>query len=116
VAVLFLAAVGASVTFNQLPLTVGIAYVVLSLITFGAYAWDKSSARMGAWRTAEGSLHLLGLAGGWPGALIAQQMLRHKSKKTSFVAVLWATVLINGAVFLWLHTERGQAALQVFLT
>jgi uncharacterized membrane protein YsdA (DUF1294 family) len=71
---------------------------------------------MGAWRTAEGSLHLLGLAGGWPGALIAQQMLRHKSKKTSFVAVLWATVLINGAVFLWLHTERGQAALQVFLT
>lgn len=116
VAVLFLAAVGASVALEQLPLILGIAYAVLSLVTFGAYAWDKSSARMGAWRTAEGSLHLLGLAGGWPGALIAQQVLRHKSRKTSFVTVLWATVLINGGVFLWLHTDRGQAALEAFLT
>ena len=116
VAVLFLATVAGSVALKQLPLIVGIAYAVMSLITFGAYAWDKTSARMGGWRTAEGSLHLLGLAGGWPGALIAQQVLRHKSRKASFVTVLWATVLINGSVFLWLHTERGQAALGVFLT
>jgi uncharacterized membrane protein YsdA (DUF1294 family)/cold shock CspA family protein len=112
VAVVFLGAVGTSIAFNQLPLIAGIAYLVLSLITFGAYAWDKSAARSGAWRTAEGTLHLLGLAGGWPGALIAQQMLRHKSKKASFLAVFWVTVLINCGALLWLHTERGQAALQ----
>ena len=116
VAVLFLSAVAVSVASNELPPIVGIAYALLSLVTFGAYAWDKSSARIGAWRTAEGTLHLLGLAGGWPGALIAQQTLRHKSRKFSFVSVLWATVLINGGVFLWLHTEGGQAALQTLLT
>jgi uncharacterized membrane protein YsdA (DUF1294 family)/cold shock CspA family protein len=115
VAVLFFAAVGASVALNQLPLIVGIAYAVLSLITFMAYAWDKTAARSGGWRTAESTLHLLGLFGGWPGALIAQQTLRHKSKKGSFVAVLWATVLINGGAFVWLQTEDGQAALEAFL-
>lgn len=114
-AVLFLAVVGTSVALKEIPLVVGIGYALLSLVTFGAYAWDKSSARTGAWRTAERSLHLLGLAGGWPGALIAQQTLRHKSKKDSFVIVLWATVLINGGAFVWLHTESGQAALQAFL-
>jgi uncharacterized membrane protein YsdA (DUF1294 family) len=116
VAALFLGAVGASIALNQLPLVVGLAYALLSLITFVAYAWDKSAARSGAWRTAEATLHLLGLAGGWPGALIAQQTLRHKSKKASFLAVFWLTVLINCGAALWLHTERGQAALQVFLT
>jgi uncharacterized membrane protein YsdA (DUF1294 family)/cold shock CspA family protein len=115
VAVLFLAAVGVSVALDQVPLIAGVAYGALSLITFGAYAWDKSSAKRGAWRTAEGRLHVLGLAGGWPGALIAQQTLRHKSKKASFVTVLWATALINGGAFWWLHTEGGQAALQAIL-
>jgi uncharacterized membrane protein YsdA (DUF1294 family) len=61
-------------------------------------------------------LHLLGLAGGWPGALIAQQMLRHKSKKASFLAVFWVTVLINCGALLWLHTARGQGALQALLS
>lgn len=115
VAVLFLAAVGASIALNQLPLIIGIAYAALSLITFGAYAWDKSAARSGAWRTAESSLHLLGLAGGWPGAVIAQQTLRHKSKKPSFLAIFWVTATINGGAFLWLHTARGQASLQALL-
>ncbi|WP_353805552.1 DUF1294 domain-containing protein [Pseudoalteromonas sp.] len=33
--------------------------------------------------------------GGWPGSLIAQQWLRHKSKKRSFIAVLWLTIIAN---------------------
>jgi len=52
------------------------------------------------------------LAVGWPGALIAQQALRHKSKKTSFRTLFWVTVLINCAFLSWLHTESGQAVLQ----
>jgi uncharacterized membrane protein YsdA (DUF1294 family)/cold shock CspA family protein len=116
VAVLFLGAVGVSIALGQLPLIVGIAYAMLSLITFAAYARDKSAARSGGWRTAESTLHLLGLAGGWPGALIAQQMLRHKSKKASFLAVFWVTVLINCGALLWLHTARGQGALQALLS
>jgi uncharacterized membrane protein YsdA (DUF1294 family)/cold shock CspA family protein len=107
-ALLFLVAVGVSVMAGGLPIAIGIAYAALSLVTFVAYALDKFAAQRGAWRTPESTLHLLGLAGGWPGALIAQQTLRHKSKKTSFRAIFWATVSINCAALVWLHTESGR--------
>ena len=115
-AVLFLAGVGLSALLGHLPGAVTIAYLVMSLITFLAYAIDKQAARAGRWRTGESTLLLLGLAGGWPGALIAQQNLRHKSKKASFRAALWLTVVLNGAVFAWLHTETGRTALDDLLT
>ena len=114
-ALLFLGAIGVSVMIDRLPAIIAMAYAVLSLLTFVAYAIDKSAARRGAWRTKEGTLHMLALAGGWPGALIAQQTLRHKSKKTSFRTVFWITVLINCVVLVWLHTESGQAAMEAAL-
>ena len=55
------------------------------------------------------------VAGGWPGALIAQQTLRHKSKKTSFIIVLWATVIINGVALAWAITPGGRIAVQGLL-
>ena len=61
----------------KLPLWVAGVYAGLSCITFLAYAMDKSAAAKGAWRTPEKTLHVLALAGGWPGALLAQQFLRH---------------------------------------
>jgi uncharacterized membrane protein YsdA (DUF1294 family) len=45
------------------------------------------------------------LACGWPGALLAQQLLRHKSSKQAFVAVFWATVIANVVGFVALHTS-----------
>jgi len=70
-------------------------YLVLSAATYMAYAADKSAAASGARRTPELTLHVLAIAGGWPGALLAQQFLRHKSTKQGFRAVFWATVLLN---------------------
>jgi uncharacterized membrane protein YsdA (DUF1294 family) len=80
------------------------------------YALDKSAAKNGAWRTQESTLHLLSLAGGWPGALIAQQKLRHKSKKQTFRAVFWVTVLLNCGAFAWLFTPNGSATIQSFIS
>jgi uncharacterized membrane protein YsdA (DUF1294 family)/cold shock CspA family protein len=80
-----------------------LAYIGLSIAAFLAYAFDKSAAVSGRWRTAEQTLHLFSLAGGWPGALVAQQLLRHKSSKTSFVSVFWVTVLLNVAAFVAWH-------------
>jgi len=79
------------------PGWIAAAYAGMSLLTFAAYAWDKAAAQGQRWRTAESTLHLLALAGGWPGALLAQQWLRHKSAKREFRLVFWATVVLNVA-------------------
>ncbi|MCG8088379.1 MAG: cold shock and DUF1294 domain-containing protein [Candidatus Thiodiazotropha endolucinida] len=111
-AVVFLAGVVASTLTGHLSRTLLAGYLALSLITFVAYAIDKSAAQRGAWRTSEGTLLFLGMAGGWPGALMAQAMLRHKSKKTSFRAVFWITVVMNLIALTWLQTESGQEAVR----
>jgi uncharacterized membrane protein YsdA (DUF1294 family) len=44
------------------------------------------------------------LLGGWPGALLAQDLFRHKTSKTVFQAMFWCTVLLNcGGLAWWLH-------------
>ena len=77
-------------------------YCLVSSITFIAYAFDKSAARTNQWRTPEISLHLLSLFGGWPGAFVAQRLLRHKSRKISFQVAFWATVILNCIMLAWL--------------
>ena len=84
----------------QPPLILAAIYAGASAATFLAYARDKSAAQRGAWRISESTLHLLALTGGWPGALLAQQLLRHKSTKSEFGRVFWGTVILNVAGFL----------------
>jgi uncharacterized membrane protein YsdA (DUF1294 family)/cold shock CspA family protein len=91
-------------------------YVVLSLITFFAYWKDKMAAQAGRWRTPESTLHTLALLGGWPGAIFAQQWLRHKSSKAQFRSIFWATVLLNVSIFVWLHSPWGRDWLPVLHT
>lgn len=80
-----------------------ILYTVMSLLTFGLYADDKSRAQKGKWRTPENTLHLFELAGGWFGGFIAQQTLHHKSSKSSYQAVFWTIVVIHYTLWLiWL--------------
>lgn len=115
VAAFFLAIVGASVLTGKIPPLILALYIVASLLTFIVYAADKSAARKGNWRTQESTLHLLSLTGGWPGALVAQQKLRHKSKKRSFRSVFWITVLLNFGAFIWLLTPTGGDTLRAFI-
>ena len=37
----------------------------------------------------------MALLGGWPGAIFAQRVFRHKSSKPSFQSVFWITVVLN---------------------
>ncbi len=90
-----------------LPLWVPTLYVGMSIVTFIAYALDKRAAATASWRVAEGSLLALGLAGGWPGAIVAQQVFRHKTVKVSFQVVFWVTVVVNViafVVFAWVSS------------
>ncbi len=107
-AVLFLAAIVGAGIGDKVPNPIMWIYLLLSLATFVAYAADKNAAQQGAWRQSEGKLHLFALMGGWPGALIAQQSLRHKSSKEVFQRVFWATVAINVALLLWIATPLGE--------
>lgn len=114
-ATLFLVFVVISVVSARMPALILGVYLAASLLAFFMYAVDKSAARSGAWRTSEGTLHLLSLAGGWPGALVAQQVLRHKTRKQSFRSVFWVTVILNCALFVWLLTPTGTDALRSYL-
>lgn len=91
------------------PPWIALVYLILSVVTYVAYALDKSSAKRGGWRTRESTLHALSLAGGWPGALLAQQFLRHKSTKAEFRSVFWITVVLNVAVFIILCSPIGHS-------
>jgi uncharacterized membrane protein YsdA (DUF1294 family)/cold shock CspA family protein len=82
-------------------------YFAASIVAFFMYWSDKSAARKGRWRIQEKSLLLCGLIGGWPGALIAQQMFHHKSSKTSFQLAFWISVVVNCAGLGWLLTPIG---------
>lgn len=64
-------------------------YAAFSAITFAAYFIDKRAARLNRRRTPEATLHSLELLGGWPGALIAQRLLRHKTAKVRYQVVFW---------------------------
>lgn len=103
IAATFLALVGMAVIVGSLHWAIMVVYVLASVFTYLAYADDKRAAQTGAWRTTERKLLFLGLAGGWPGGLIAQQRFRHKSKKGSFQAAYWLTVGLNCAGLLWLR-------------
>ena len=111
----FLVVVAAAAFTGKLPKAVLALYLVASFIAFFAYAFDKSAALNNRWRTQESTLHLFALLGGWPGALVAQRLLRHKSKKTSFLAVFWSTVILNCCVLGWLFTPTGATTLRSIL-
>lgn len=100
---------------GRVPVSLALAYFALSVITFLAYAIDKSKAQSGSWRTQESTLHLFALIGGWPGAAIAQQLLRHKSKKAEFRIAFWLTVVANLGVLYWLLFANGKHWLTVFM-
>jgi len=106
-AMFFVALLMGVVLAGYVPLIISILYLVLSLAAFLAYALDKSAAEAGRWRIQENTLHIFSLAGGWPGAIFAQQLLRHKSSKRAFQTTFWLTVMLNGGALTWLVSPYG---------
>jgi len=103
----FLIVLAAAVLAGKVPRFVFAAYIGLSVITWIAYAIDKSAAQNDRWRTKESTLHMLSLVGGWPGALVAQRLLRHKSKKEAFRNAFRVTVVLNCGALGWFLVSSG---------
>ncbi len=75
-------------------------YPAASLLSVFLYWNDKRKARNNTWRTPEKWLHVVELCGGWPGALVAQQAFRHKTRKLSFQLIFWAIVAAHQVFWL----------------
>jgi uncharacterized membrane protein YsdA (DUF1294 family)/cold shock CspA family protein len=103
------------VLVGKFPIQLFWAYVGMSLLTLAIYGLDKLAAKREAQRTPENTLQLFALLGGWPGALLAQQMFRHKSSKRSFQVAFWCVVVVNCAVLGFVLSERGNALLNELL-
>ena len=80
-------------------------WAAASLVALCLYGVDKHRARHGQWRIPEMVLHLAALLGGWSGALLGQQLWRHKTRKRPFQVAFWTIGLVQACLlveWLWL--------------
>ncbi|MBH0054370.1 DUF1294 domain-containing protein [Salinibacterium sp. SWN139] len=109
----FVVAIGILTAIGALPWLFAALYLVMSIITYALYASDKKAAQSRQWRVTESALLGLGLFGGWPGAILAQQRLRHKTQKPLFRQAFWGTVVLNILVFAILTTALREPMLNL---
>lgn len=76
---------------NVLPFFV--LYVILNVISFAMYVWDKRKAKMDKRRVKESTLLVAALIAPW-GAVASMRLVKHKTQKLKFKLVY---------VFLALH-------------
>jgi uncharacterized membrane protein YsdA (DUF1294 family)/cold shock CspA family protein len=100
-AALFFTLLVGLLALNEVPAVLLAVYGLFSGIAFYLYGADKSAAEQGRWRTPESTLHTIALVGGWPGALVARRVFRHKTRKQPFRTIFWVTVIANCAALAW---------------
>ena len=89
---------------NHFDLFALIWLIVLNLVAFNVFAFDKWLAGRSSRRVAESTLVLLGALGGWPGGLLAMKLFRHKTVKRTFqFKYALALVPFVAEIWAWLH-------------
>lgn len=91
------------------------AYAGASLVTFVLFAWDKNRAARQGRRVPESVLHTCELLGGWPGALLAMQAVKHKRRKPSYWLVTVAITVLHAAVWVGVYVGGGLVAVERWL-
>ncbi len=112
IAISFLSSLAVLTTTGKLPFSILGLYATMSVIAFIAYWLDKVAAINHRRRTPENTLLSLGIVGGWPGALVAQQLFRHKTIKPSFQVAFLLSVLVNCGVLVFLASPSLRAFLR----
>lgn len=86
----------------QTPWLLAVApYVVVGVVTFFTYGYDKKAARSQRRRVPEARLHLLELLGGWPAGFLAQRVFRHKTRKVSYQIKFWLMGAAHAGAWWW---------------
>ncbi len=90
-------------------------YSSMSVISYIFNLADKRAAQKNRRRISEAMLHTLELLGGWPGALIAQSHLRHKTRKISYRLVTWSIIAIHlGFWYWWIWVLKCDLSCRIF--
>lgn len=88
---LIFAAIGSLLTPN--PLVIWL--LLINVLTLALYGADKMAARKGMRRVPEATLLVFGVTGGWPGAIVGQQLFRHKTQKQPFKTYFFLSVVVS---------------------
>lgn len=104
----FVGALAGAAYFHLIGWWIPAVYGAVSGVTFVAYAADKARAVDTGWRVSESTLHLLEILGGWPGALFAQQCLRHKTAKSDYQITFWLIVATHLGLWGWWIFDAGK--------
>jgi uncharacterized membrane protein YsdA (DUF1294 family) len=86
---------------------------LISAFTYWTYRADKKKARAKEWRESEATLHLMELIGGWPGAFLAQRILRHKASKGPYQ--FFFVLIIGLYQFAAIDALRGWPFVRLFI-
>ncbi|EGU0351487.1 DUF1294 domain-containing protein [Salmonella enterica] len=96
---LIFAAVGSIFTSH----TVAMWFLLANVLTLAIYGIDKTAARKTWRRVPESTLLVFGVVGGWPGAIVGQQLFRHKTQKqpfkTYFIVSVIVSILVTVAIY-----------------
>lgn len=93
-------------------------FLLVSVLTLVIYGMDKMAARKAWRRVPESTLLVFGFVGGWPGAMVGQQVFRHKTQKqpfkTYFIISVILSILATLAVYQFSPFSSSTASRSVF--
>ncbi|WP_300410588.1 DUF1294 domain-containing protein [Lagierella sp.] len=70
-------------------------YIIINIVAFLAYGYDKLAAKTDQWRLSEKNLLLLALIGGFAGCMAGRAVFHHKTLKREFAIVNIISALIH---------------------
>ncbi|EDE4817457.1 DUF1294 domain-containing protein [Salmonella enterica subsp. enterica serovar Enteritidis] len=91
---LLFAAVGSIFTSHPVAMW----FLLANVLTLAIYGVDKTAARKTWRRVPESTLLVFGVVGGWPGAIVGQQLFRHKTQKQPFKTYFIVSVIVSTVV------------------
>jgi uncharacterized membrane protein YsdA (DUF1294 family) len=81
--------------------------LLMSVLTFLTWGWDKSAAMHGRWRIPERPLLVMILLGGAAGGALGMSFFHHKTRKSLFRLVLWVAGILQLLVLILLVSLKG---------
>lgn len=102
VIVIYIVVLGVLAAIGRLPALLPIFLILMNVVCYWFYSQDKEAAQLGNRRVPEQTLHVFSFLGGWPAAWLAQQRLRHKTQKASFLRIYRLTIIFHVLLLLWL--------------